>query len=218
PDNPGGRGRARRPVGARRRQARLPDRRRVDGGRRRGRPGRRVGPAVDARDAVPTRRRRPGGDAPAAAQTEAAELKVTDLRQPGWSWGWDTLAREFAALLQLKGVGLYFTYATYTDNRPNSPYRGSSYTGVEALADFTGESADDVRTINKLLAVLGLASFKTYTVYTRGKDGRRGTRNRLHCYILERDPHLRLEDVVAVLRLAATDARVYKYVRHVFRP
>ena len=151
---------------------------------------------MDARDAgaVPTRRRRPGGHAPAAA--DAAELKVTDLRQPGWSWGWDTLAREFAALLQLKGVGLYFTYATYTDNRPNSPYRGSSYTGVDALAEFTGESADDVRTVNKLLAALGLARFQTYTVHTRGKDGRRGTRNRLHCYILERDPHLQLEDVL----------------------
>ena len=172
---------------------------------------------MDARDggAVPTRRRRPGGDAPPVA--EAAELKVTDLRQPGWSWGWDTLAREFAALLQLKGVGLYFTYATYTDNRASSPYRGSSYTGVDALASFTGESADDVRTINKLLAALGLARFQTYTVYTRGKDGRRGTRNRLHCYILERDPHLQLQDVLAVLRLAAADARVYKYVRHVFR-
>jgi hypothetical protein len=163
--------------------------------------------------AGPVRRRQPGGpsDAP-------GEIVVTDLRRGGWSWGWDTLAREFAAILHQTGVGVYFTYAAYTDNRKDSPYRGSSYTGVEALADFSGESAEDIRTINKLLAALGLARFETYTVPTVGSDGRRATRNRLHCYLLERDPHLRFEDVLAVLRLALTDEKVYRYIRHLFRP
>ncbi len=159
------------------------------------------------------RRRRPGGPADAPG-----EIVVTDLRRSGWSWGWDTLAREFAAILHQTGVGVYFTYAAYTDNRKDSPYRGSSYTGVEALADFSGESAEDIRTINKLLAALGLARFETYTVPTVGSDGRRATRNRLHCYLLERDPHLRFEDVLAVLRLALTDEKVYRYIRHLFRP
>jgi hypothetical protein len=159
------------------------------------------------------RRRRP-----TVADSPAGEVLVTDLRKSGWSWGWDTLAREFAGVLHQSGVGLYFTYATYTDNRKESPYRGSSYTGVEALADFSGESADDIRTINKILAALGLARFETYTVYMPSKDGRRATRNRLHCYLLERDPHLTTEDVLAVLRLALNDQKVYKYIRHIFRP
>ena len=160
----------------------------------------------------PVRRRRPTvTDAP------ADEVLVTDLRQAGWSWGWDTLAREFAGILHQSGVGLYFTYATYTDNRKESPYRGSSYTGVEALSDFSGESADDIRTINKLLATLGLARFETYTVYIPSKDGRRATRNRLHCYLTDRDPHLTRDDVLAVLRLALKDEKVYKYIRHIFR-
>src|SRR5258706_12494826 len=91
------------------------------------------------------RRRRPNEPSP-----PAGEVVVTDLRRTGWSWGWDTLAREFAGLLHQAGIGVYFTYATYTDNRKESPYRGSSYTGVEALAAFSGESAQAIRTINKL--------------------------------------------------------------------
>lgn len=163
--------------------------------------------------ATPIRRRRPNEDPPSAG-----ELVVTDLRKTGWSWGWDTLAREFAGLLHQTGLGVYFTYATYTDNRKESPYRGSSYTGVEALADFSGDSAEDIRTINKLLAALGLSRFETYTVYLPGKDGRRATRNRLHCFLLDRDPHLSPNDVLAVLRLALEDPKVYKYIRHLFRP
>lgn len=158
------------------------------------------------------------GQRPAMRDDQAGEVVVTDLRKGGWSWAWDTLAREFAGILRQVGVGIYFTYASYTDNRKDSPYRGSSYTGVEALAEFSGESADDIRTVNKLLATLNLARFETYTVYMYGKDGRRATRNRLHCYLVDRDPHLSLDDVLAVLRLASTDQRVYKHIRHIFRP
>jgi len=173
-------------------------------------------PSVPHRTGNPetqVRRRRPYESTAAPG-----EVVVTDLRRSGWSWGWDTLAREFAGLLHQTGIGVYFTYATYTDNRKESPYRGSSYTGVEALADFSGESAEDIRTINKLLTALALARFETNTVYIPGKDGRRATRNRLHCFLLDRDPHLTPDDVLSVLRLALTDTKVYRYIRHLFRP
>ena len=149
-----------------------------------------------------------------------SEQAGIDTRQRGFFWGPNELIKHWVPLIGLDGVGLLNSYDVWCDRRQESNTKGFAFPTRLQEATFYGVSKSTLAVLTAILEAVGwlhVKAEKRTTGHGRGGGGTTYTVKNFY-EIINRDWTLTLEDVFAVLRLADEDNRVFKRIKHIFRP
>ena len=143
-----------------------------------------------------------------------------DSRRRGFFWGPNEWIKQWVPLIGLDGVGLLNSYDVWCDRHEKSDTRGFAFPTRLQEATFYGISKKDLVVLTSILEATGwLRIIRKKRILGHGRGGGGVTYTYKNFYeILDRDRTLTLDDVLAVVRLADKDSRVFKRIRHIFKP